>query len=176
MSDQTSPNPSNYAIPKSNVYFTPTGGVRRHVGNCPEASAELTTEQLEHFSSMTGVKTRDFTATTSKSMTISLTLEEMTRENMRIVMLGGDLEPNTEGEIGFEIGAASSVSGLLEFVASNDIGPRWDYTFYNVTFTPDGAVDLISKDDTSVASLGLSGDANAVSGSFGRATLQGSTT
>lgn len=177
MSDYTSPNTGNYTIPKSNVYFTPSGGTRRHVGNCPEATFEMEVEKLEHFSAMTGVKTKDFTAVISKSATISITLEELNRQNMALAFMGGAITAeDTEGNAGFEIGVSSTISGLLEFVASNDIGPKWNYEFYNVSFSPEEGISLISNDDDSVASLGLTADVNAVNGSFGRATLQDSAT
>lgn len=177
MTDFTSPNVGNYTVPKANCYFTPVGGTRRHLGNIPEAALEPEVEKLEHFSAMTGIRTKDFTAIISKSMTISLTLEEFSRQNLQLALMGNDLTAeDTEGNIGFDIGAADSISGRLEIIASNEIGPKWDYDFPSVTFSPEEAIDLISNSDDSVSAIGITADINAVNGSFGRATLQGSST
>ena len=181
MPDFTSPNTANYAIPKANVYFTPEGGARRHVGNVPAANFAMEIERLEHFSSMAGIRIRDFTAVTSKAATLTLTLEEMTLDNLRIALLGGDTEPdpdNTDGDLSFEIGAASSISGKVEIIGSNDIGPKYTYVFPSVTFIPSEGVDFISDSDDAVQSVQLEGEVNATGtpASFGRATLQDSTT
>jgi len=177
MSDFTAPNTGNYVVSKANCYFTPVGGTRRHLGNVPEAQLEAEIEKLEHYSAMTGIKVRDFVAVISKAFTISLTLEEFTRDNLQLALLGGELAAeDTEGNIGFDIGASDSITGRLEIIASNQIGPKWDYDFPSVTFSPEEAIDLISNSDDSVGAIGVTADINAVNGSFGRATLQGSAT
>ncbi len=180
MPDFTSPNVGNYTIPKGNAYFTPDGGARRHLGNAPEANFSMEVEKLEHFSAMAGIKTKDFTAVLSKSATVTITLEELTLDNFRIALLGGDNEPDpasTEGDLSFEIGTEDAVTGKLEIIGSNDIGPKYTWVFPSVTFTPSGdGVNIISDSDDAVASIQVEGDVNAVNGSFGRITLQDSTT
>lgn len=180
MSDFTSPNTGNYSIPKANVYFTPVGGERRHMGNIPGAQMDQEITRLEHYSAMAGTRIRDFTAVTSKAANITLTFEEMTRQNMQLALLGGDLEedPNsTEGEDSFLIGAADAITGRLEIIATNDIGPKWNFDFPSVTFIPEGAVDFITDGEDAVAAIEISAEVNASGDppSFGRATLQGST-
>lgn len=171
--DYASPDVRNYSIPKGDLYFTPADGmpgqgVRRHLGNCPAANLALEVEMLEHFSSMEGVRTKDFSATLSKTATLTLTLEEMTRANLRLALLGGDDSTDTEGNFGFEIGVNIAISGVLEIVGKGDIGPRYHTTLYNVSITPAGGVDFIGEE---IAGLELEAECNAVAGSFGRQVL-----
>src|SRR5688572_17811530 len=84
----TAPNVNNYVVGKGNVYFTPEGGSRRHLGNCPAFNVEPELEELEHFSSMEGVRTKDLTVVLSKSATITLTLEEFSQENVALALMG----------------------------------------------------------------------------------------
>lgn len=166
------PSPKNYTIGKANVYFTPEGGTRRHLGNIPTASFQIEVEKLEHFSSMTGIKTKDFIAVTSKSGTLTLTLEEMNTENLALALMGGAITDSTEGDPGFDIGVADAITGRVEIIGSNDVGPKHTWDFPAVTFTPNSAVDFISED---VMNVELTGDVNAIAGSFGRQSAQSST-
>ncbi len=182
MAELEAPNVHNYQIGKANVYFTPEGGARRHVGNCPSATFQVEAEKLDHFSSMAGIKKKDFSATVSTTGTLKLSLEEMNPDNLALALLGDDPAADTStegaGNIGFNIGANESVTGRLEIIGSNDIGPKWTYDFYSVTFTPDDAVSFIGED---FAALALTGDclAQDIGGgktSYGKAILQNSTT
>lgn len=167
MPDFTSPNVNNYQIPKGDVYFTPAGGERRHMGNAPAAELTLDVETLEHFSSRTGVRTKDFTAVTGKTGTLALTLDEITKENLRIALLGGAVSTDTEGNYSFEIGTVSEVNGRVEIIGTNDIGPKYSFDFPSVTFTPSGALGFISDEYNNIE---LEGEVLAVEGSFGTVT------
>jgi hypothetical protein len=171
MSDYTSPDVRNYTIGKGSVFFTPVGGVRRHLGNAVAFEVELTIEELDHFSSMSGVRTKDLVAVLEKSGVIRVNLEEITAENLRIALMGGELDVDTEGNKIFEIMAANLTRGRLEFVGNNDVGPKWTYDFPSVAFRPNGAINQIS-DDWMI--LELEGEIEAVNGKFGTATLQNS--
>ena len=167
MPDATSPNTANYQIPKGNVYFTPTGGVRRHLGNIPAAELTLDVETLEHFSSMTGVRTKDFTATISTTAALALTLEEMTKENLKMGLLGGPTTTDTEGNYTFEIGTQTSITGRVEIIGTNDVGPKYSYDFPSVSFKPSAGVGFISDEYNNIE---LEGEVLAVNGSFGTVT------
>lgn len=139
-----SPNTNNLIIGKGNVYFTPVGGGKRHMGNCPKASIEVVIEKLEHFSSMEGVKTKDLTVIVQKSAKMSLVLEEFNYHNVAMAVLG----TVSEGSDGIEIamGAADSVTGEVEFVGTNAVGPKWRVVLLNVSFTPSSPFELISDE------------------------------
>lgn len=181
MADIIAPSVNNYQIGKANVYFTPVGGARRHVGNVPSANFEIAPDKLDHFSSMAGIKKKDFSAVLSVTGTLTLTLEEINADNLALALLGSDpaADNTTEGDgnIAFIIGAVESVSGRVEVIGSNDVGPKWTYDFPSVTFTPSNAVDFIGED---FSGLQIEGDvlATTIDGTvgFGKAVLQQSAT
>jgi hypothetical protein len=181
MPDFVSPNTGNYQIAKAEVYFTPKGADpvtgRRHVGNVPEATFAVEVEKLDHFSSMAGIRKKDFSATLGVTATLTLNLEEMTEDNLKLALLGGASEDNTDGENTFNIGEVESTTGRVEVIGTNDVGPKWSYDFHEVTLTPSDAVSFIGDE---YSALVLEGDVLAIAVGditrFGTATLQGSTT
>ncbi len=176
MAELTSPNVNNYGVLKGNVYFTPSGGgTRRHLGNAPQFQIELGVDKLDHFSSMTGVKTKDQSIVLEKTCTLTMVLEEITLKNLQLALLGGAIASDTDttngGLQGFEIGAVAQNNGVIELIGSNDVGPKYVMTLYSVNLAPDGAIDFIGDD---WAGLQITGDVLAVNGSFGRIDLQDS--
>jgi hypothetical protein len=174
-----SPNTDNYAVLKGNVYFTKTGGTRRHLGNCTQLAVTPEVEKLDHFSSMAGVKSKDKSVVIQKTLTLTLNLEEITLDNLQLALFGGDIaaadgEATTDGgnDRGFDIFAVSEITGVLEVIGSNDIGPKYNARFPNVSFSPDGGIDLIGDDDW--AALQVSAEALYTDGTFGRMWLQDS--
>lgn len=173
MPDFNSPNTGNYAVFKGNAYFTPAGGARRHIGNCTQFDVTPSVDSLDHFSAMAGVKTKDKSVVLTKTLTIDLTLEEFTAENMALALFGDGVGEDTDGNKRIDIFASSEVSGRLELTGSNDIGPRWDYDLPNVTFKPNGAISAIGDSDW--ANVQVTGEVLFTAGHFGFATLQEST-
>lgn len=164
-----SPDVLNYAVLKGNVYFTPAGGSRRHLGNAPQFQLELGVDKLDHFSSMTGVKTKDQSIVLEKTCTLTMSIEEVTLKNLQLALLGDSVNSDTDttdgGLQGFDIGVNSQINGVVELIGSNDVGPQYKVTLPSVNFTPSNAIDFIGDD---WAIIELTGDVLAVNGSFGR--------
>ena len=79
----TSPNIGNYYIGKGEVSIKLLGESQyTAVGNCPTFEFTAKVTQLDHYSSMTGVKVKDFTAVTEISGTLTMVLEEFTARFM----------------------------------------------------------------------------------------------
>lgn len=156
-----SPNPLNYSILKANVWWTPDGGARRHLGNAPAANLNVEVEKLDHFSSMAGIRTRDKSFVTGKTATLTLQLDEFTLPNLQLAMLGGDIASgdNTEGDLEFDIGSSDAVTGRVEIIGTNDVGNRVSADLPSVSFVPSEGIDFISEE---VATIQLEGDVNAV--------------
>lgn len=178
MAELTSPDTGNYAVLKGNVYFTPSGvgGTKRHMGNCTQFDFEPAVNTLDHFSSMTGIKTKDFSEALEKSATLLLTLEEITLSNLQIALLGDTIagDPVTatsegHGLMGFEILANALVNGKVEIIGSNTVGPKYQIILPSVNFIPSKAISFMG--DSNWASIELKGDVLAVNGSFGRLDL-----
>lgn len=176
MADLASPNVGNYAILKGKVFFTPTGGARRSLGNCTQFDIEPTVDTLDHFSAQEGVKSKDFSATISVSATASLTLDEISLKNLQLALFGSAIAADSDAtdtteraDTGFEVLGVSSVTGKLEIEGTNDVGPKYNGRFESVTFKPNGPVSFIG--DADWATIQLQGDVLKTGGSFGRIDL-----
>lgn len=170
MSNYQSPDVRNYVIGKGSAYFTRAGGVRRHMGNATVFEVEPTVEELDHFSSMSGVRTKDKVAVIEKSAVVRVTLEEFTVENLRLALLGGEATDNTSGDLTFDILDDEMAQGKLEFIGNNAVGPKINYEFPSVAFRPASALSAISEE---WGSMELEGEVQAVDGKFGTATVVG---
>ena len=167
----TAPNIENYYIGKGKVSFKKTGESEyRDLGNVTtfELTPNLTT--LPHFSSREGVKTKDRTVVTEKSLTVRLVTDEWDVENLRLALLGGETEVDSNGRTTFEIFKSNAVSGALRFEGTNEVGPRYQYDLNKVDFVPQNAVNPLSEE---WGTLELQGEAAKEAGSFGTVTLLG---
>lgn len=141
-----SPNTGNYRVGKGAVFFKRDGDVDyKHMGNC--TSFELTPEltQLEHFSSMEGVKEKDASVVLSRGGKIKLVLDEWTPNNLAIAMLG-TVDEGASGGPTVELFNTDAVTGALKFISNNDVGPRWNAFMHNVSFVPTSAISPISDE------------------------------
>lgn len=163
-----SPNIVNYTVGKGAVFIRISGETNfRHIGNCPVFTFTPTIEKLEHFSSLTGVKTKDRTEILSKSGTLKITFEEMTPENLRIALLSSAPTNGSGGDQNLDIFTQSSLRCEVKFVGNNSIGPRYEVYFAQVDFIPSGDIPWISEEWMQVE---LEGECGAVNGSFGTAS------
>jgi len=161
------PNILNYYIGKGVVSFLKDGElVWRELGNVPEFEWTPQVEKLEHFSSQSGVKTKDRTVVLQKSATVKITLEEWNVDNMAIALLG-DVSVDSNGRQVIDIFSENSISGQLKFHSTNEVGPRYEYHLLKVEFIPGEALNPISDE---WGQLVLTGDVSAVAGSFGTCT------
>ena len=163
------PNPLNYYIGKGIVTFRKSGDSDyRDLGNASvfEIAPEIT--QLDHFSSRSGVKTKDKTVTTEKAGKVNITMDEWSFENLRLALLGGNAEQNSSGKNSFALFGADQIDGELRFVGTNDVGPRFQIDVPNVSFVPGKSVNPISEAWGVLELVGnLLADAN---GAFGTVT------
>ena len=84
-----SPNIGNYYIGKGEVFIRLLGESQyTPCGNCPTFEFTAKVTQLDHYSSMTGVKVKDFTAVTEINGSLTIVLEEFTARNMGFALLG----------------------------------------------------------------------------------------
>ena len=61
-------------------------------------------------------------------------------------MMGTVGNDGPNGESSVDIFTADTLRGELKFVATNDVGPRWNLHFYNVEFAPSGSFNPISDE------------------------------
>jgi hypothetical protein len=95
----TSANVANYHIGKGIVSFKETGtSTFIDLGNAPSFLYTPKIDKLEHFSSRTGVKTKDFTAVTTVGASVKFTLDEITGNNLSLFALA-TIDATTPGQI-----------------------------------------------------------------------------
>lgn len=136
------------------------------IGNCPAFEFQPEVTKLEHFSSRSGIRTRDLTVITEKKGTLNITMDEWSTTNIALAVLG--TTTGTAGSSVTEIFASTSVLAQVKLTMANDVGKKYEWYFKNVSFTPNNAIALIG--DT-WGELQISGDVSAdASGSFGTAT------
>jgi hypothetical protein len=141
-----SPNVGNLQVGKGIVSFKKTGSsVFRDLGNVTSLAITPNLTTLEHFSSRLGVKSKDLTIVLEKKCSVKLVMEEITAENVALMLLG-NLDETVVGGPEVEIFGQSSVTGELQFVGTNDVGPQCTVNLYNVSFTPSGDFSVISDE------------------------------
>lgn len=163
-----SPSTDNYVIGKGFLIFKPVGETDFfHLGNVPNFTFSPAVEKLEHYSSMAGTKEKDATIVTQKTGTVKITMEEFSKRNLGI-MLMGDVDDTDPDHIVIDVFSTTALTGELRFYATNDVGPRWRFFLNKVQFTPSGDFSPISDN---FANMVVTGDVFAVDGEWGTAEL-----
>lgn len=166
----TSPDVLNYYIGKGTVSIKLDGeGSFRNVGNVPELELTPEIETLEHFSSQSGVKTKDREVVTEKGGTLRIVLDEITAENLQLSLVGGlDVNsPDDDKEI--DIMSLSELKGAVNFVGANDIGQQVDIALLSVDFSKGAPFNLMSDE---WGQIEITGELLAIAGKFGTMTVR----
>jgi hypothetical protein len=142
----TSSNINNYFVGKGVLYFTKSGDQERELGNAPSVRFSPNTERLDHFSSQSGIRSKDRSILLEKVLTCTITLDEITPDNLAMFFFGDDATTNTDGNSVFSIFAESEVTGSLRLVGTNDVGNKFEVTCPSVSVTPTGEFDFISDE------------------------------
>jgi hypothetical protein len=143
----TSPDVANYHIGKGIVSFQEAGGTTFvDLGNAPSFVYTPSVDKLEHFSSRTGVKTKDFTAITKLGATVKFTLDEVTGLNLSFFALADPDSTTTPGEVTLAGLSKAEFTGDIKVVGTNDIGQKVDFVA-TVRFIPAGDFSFITDAD-----------------------------
>jgi hypothetical protein len=162
------PSTENLVIGKGFIIFKPVGETDFfHLGNVPNFTFTPAVTKLDHFSSMAGTKLKDKSIVTEKTATVKITMEEFTKRNLGI-MLMGDVNDTDPDNITIDVFSKTALTGELRFYATNDVGPRWRFFLNQVQFTPSGDFSPISDN---YANMVITGDVFAVDGVWGTAAL-----
>lgn len=164
------PSAKNYQIPTGVVSFREEGeSAWRDLGNVPKVTLKPNLETKEHKSSRDGARSTDRIFVTSKDIDVTLSLEEITPENLRLFWLGTQTT-NSDAQEVIDIFTVNSIKGALKFVGTNEVGSTYEVMLEQVEFLPSDSMELISDD---LISLPLTGKASKVAGSFGTFTKTG---
>jgi hypothetical protein len=169
MTQAATPSPLNYYIGKGIVTFKKSGEMDfRQLGNVPEFEITPDITKLDHFSSMSGSKTKDRSIVTEKSAQVRIVLEEWNAENLALALLG-TVDSDTAGNPIVNIFDENSIEGELLFTGTNEVGAQVDIHLLNVSFTPSSALNPISDE---WGQIEITGEMLAVNGSFGTVTVR----
>jgi hypothetical protein len=167
----SSPDVSNLAVGKGFILFKPIDQLSFfHVGNVPTFTFTPKVTTLDHYSSMAGSRIKDLTIITEKSGEVKMDLEELTAQNLAMLLMGdvgndGGTPPNPQ----VQIFSRSSFIGELKFYATNEVGPRWYVDLLSVNLTPSG--DFSPIIDNAFVKMVVSGSVQSIDGVFGTMTL-----
>jgi len=134
----------------------PEAGDFRDVGNCTDFNVEVTEESLPHYSSRSGIRKKDKTATLEIGYNLNFTLDENSVANLAMFLRG-----TASGNV---ISAATNldVEFAIKFASDNPVGPDQTWEFWKATLKPNGAMNLISEEWVSMSFTGegLADDTN----------------
>jgi hypothetical protein len=136
----------NYTIGKGIASFKKTGEAEfRDLGNCPAFEFTPTAEVLDHFSSRTGVKSKDRSVAVSTEGELKITMEEFTVANLALALMG-NVDEDSSGRPVIDILQQTQITGEVKFVGTNDVGQQFTWLFNNVSFIPSSTVSPLSDE------------------------------
>jgi hypothetical protein len=166
-----SPNIGNYYIGKGIVSIKLLGETQYvDCGNVPQFEFQAKVTQLDHFSSRTGVRVKDFTAVVEIAGSLTIQMEELTARNMGFALLGLPTGGPSPVPDSIQIFSSPVIYGAVQFKGTNLIGPVWTINFPLVKLSPSKALGLIQN---TWGTIDLEGDVlyDQVLQSFGTATV-----
>jgi len=148
------PNSENYTLGKGRLFFnqmTSAGALTNEMalGNAPNLTFSLAVEKLDHYSSTSGLRAKDKTVVTEVTPTVSFTLDEINRRNLRMLFYGTEsAESQIDGEDDGYALTASSLEGVYYETGKRNIG------VYRLAYDNRTTADLMATGDTITASTG----------------------
>jgi len=167
-----SPNVGNYYIGKGILSIMLLGEDEyTDCGNAPTFEFIAKVTQLDHYSSRSGIKIKDYVAVTELNGTLTMVLEEFTARNLGMALMGtvNQTGASPAEEVTIDVFTNPIIQGACKFVGTNDIGANFTAIFPLVQFTPSKALSLIGA---TWGQIDLSGDVlgDPITGSFGTVT------
>lgn len=139
-----SPDVKNLTIPKGFSIFTPEGAVNpTHLGKISKSVYTPKVTILPHFAQDVGTKVQDFSAITQLGGELAVTLEEMTAFNVALFFLGDADFTDPNAVLVTIFSQRKQIAGRWQFIATNDVGPRWYLDLHRVLISPTGAFNMI---------------------------------
>jgi hypothetical protein len=148
-----SPSPNNYFSGSGNLYWTPDGGVERHVGNATKFEVGVEVETEDHKERMTASRSVDLRRVTSSLANWAATLEEITPENLAMAMLGS-VTTNSAGNKVMSALTTTILRGQWRLDGTNDQGSKYEVIIPAAQVTPSTVMDFLSE---GLGTLELSG-------------------
>lgn len=151
-----SPSTDNYFQGTGYAMWTPAGGPPRDLGNIVECEITPSQDKLEHKKTRGGSKKTDFTQYNNQAVQIRIVLDEITAENLQLLLMSSTPTDNTDGSKTIRIMSESVISGALEFIGDNTQGNKVHGVFPSVSFGPTGSFSPI--EDADFGQIEITGD------------------
>lgn len=149
-----SPNTGNYYCGKGIVKFKKEGEEDyRDLGDVSELEFTPSVEKMEHFSHRKGTRFKDASFIRQKQATLRMKMDEVTAENLAIVVMG-NVDVSGDPPYSISIMDADEVRGALRFVGQNDIGAKIQMDIPTVVFTPSASFSPLSDELASIEATG----------------------
>jgi hypothetical protein len=141
----------------------------RDLGNAPNFALSPSEDTIEHYSSREGVDTLDWERAIKRKIGGKFTLDEFDPENLRLALFG------ETGAFSINLMTAGNILGMLDFVASNDVGPKYHVELWVVKLKAVSEVNFISAELATVdfEFTVQNDEANHPDSPYGRITLIG---
>jgi len=145
----TTPETSTYVLGRGKMYFSVIGADGkpegyRFVGNCPEVTATVDSENYEHYRSTSGLKVKDLDIIIQQSINWTAALENMDKDNLGIFFSAEEDTSYTNPAITGFTDTVLVADGKMESAAT---GGLW-YQLYDGSTEPEAAVDVTSANLT----------------------------
>lgn len=165
VSSDISPNTNNLVLSTGIVKWKgPGDSDYRDIGEVMTFDFTLDVTEKEHISKRHGARIVDFTVTERVGGTLTMTLQEMTSDNVVLALLGTKAVGGPP--VSIVIGTNTEIVGSVRFIGTNNVGPRAQVDFVTVKITPTKGLNLLSDDWGNIELVGkVYGD--PVTGSFG---------
>ncbi len=128
------PNTDNYTLGKGVVYFDRinSSGIylgERDLGNAPNFTFNVSLEKLEHFSSRGGVNSKDKEIISQLTPGISFTLDELSKENVNMLVLGSLTEVCQIAGTVTTPEIVKAYKGMRSVLSKRSIGAIWNLPY-----------------------------------------------
>jgi hypothetical protein len=141
----------NYAIGKGILYIAEWSGTTpptdpadfSDMGNASSIEIEPTVERLAHYSSRTGLRTKDKNPVIQSEYMVTFELDEIAAANVARYLMGEVTGAKNHIVYGM---TQTDQEYALKFVSDNPLGPNQTWKFHRGTMTPNGAMQLIGEE------------------------------
>ena len=125
----------DYTIGKGICSISTDGSAWTDLGNCPQFEFTPNVQRIDHFSSRSGVKTKDFVAIQELSGKIKIQFDSINDFNLGLAMLASS----------GQILANALAYYYVRFVGGNSIGQQVTVQFPKVLLVPSSAIQSIMR-------------------------------
>jgi len=154
------PSVRNYAIGRGTFTFTPDGGSATVLGNVRNCTYAPDITKKDHFSTQTGIRTKDYSVVSTLGATMRMTLDEINDFNLAMYLLA---DSATSGGLGAL--TQPQAQGILTITGTNTIGPKISFTG-KVTLLPAGDMTIVADSDDWTG-IPVSAEVQLDSGAYG---------